>query len=178
MVEEHSSKDIHDMLLLRTVVAVLGERVTPPWWRTKFLTEVGLRTTARIFPRTAIAAAVNSVSVAAQVDHDKRVGVGRRYHLFRLPSGLERAIAAAMSEETFRSKVTDLVKADQETLLKELESLADKPSVPSAEGPVGLGSAKRLMGSAAIAAMAAHYRASAVDGARRFPYFEETEAGL
>ena len=45
-------RHIRQYLLLRTIIAALGERVTPPWWRTQFLTDFGLRTIARVFPRT------------------------------------------------------------------------------------------------------------------------------
>jgi len=38
------------LLLLRTIVAALGERTAPPWWRTRFLTDVGLCNCADLSP--------------------------------------------------------------------------------------------------------------------------------
>src|SRR2546425_5415498 len=86
------------MILLRAVVAALGERADPPWWRTQFLTEAGLRATQRIFPRTGVAAAIKSTSAAAKAEHDRLIGIGGRYHLFRLPTSLENGVAHALSE--------------------------------------------------------------------------------
>src|SRR5438128_9303831 len=67
-----SSEKVREILLLRLIVATLGERATPPWWKTQFLTDVGMRSMARIFPRTALSAALNSVSIVAREDHDRR----------------------------------------------------------------------------------------------------------
>ena len=60
------SDQIRPILLLRTVVVALGERTTPPWWRTEFLTDVGLRFMGKVFPRTAASAGLNSVLLAAR----------------------------------------------------------------------------------------------------------------
>jgi hypothetical protein len=68
---------------LRLVTAATGERVLPPWWRTQFLTEAGVRSMRRIFPRTALGSALACVTEAARADHDSRIGIGGRYHLFR-----------------------------------------------------------------------------------------------
>ena len=92
---------IRNILLLRTLVATLGERTSPPWWRTQFLTDFGLRTLTRVFPRTAPSAALSSVVIAARDDHDKRIGIGRRYHLFRLPSNMEHALATRLTMAAF-----------------------------------------------------------------------------
>src|ERR1035441_5172799 len=73
---------------LRSIVAAVGERTTPAWWHTRILTDVGLRVTGKVFPRTALTTALKSVSHVAQVDHDQRVG-SDRYHLFRLPPEIE-----------------------------------------------------------------------------------------
>src|SRR5262245_40492838 len=96
-----SQGQIREILLLRTIVAMLGERTTPPWWRTQFLTDVGLRALTRVFPRTAASAALNSVLIVARGDHDKRIGVGGRYHLFRLPASMEHAVMLLTSEAIF-----------------------------------------------------------------------------
>jgi len=51
-----SRDQIRGILLLRTVVAMLGERILPPWWRTQFLTDFGLRALTRVFPIVVIEA--------------------------------------------------------------------------------------------------------------------------
>lgn len=74
------SDEIEVLVILRAVVAALGERTTPPWWRTQFLTDAGLRAVSRIFPRTAVSSAVTSACIAARSEHDRLIGVGKRYH--------------------------------------------------------------------------------------------------
>ena len=170
------TREFTELLAVRTVVALIGERTDPPWWRTRFLTEVGLKTTARIYPRTAACAAIRSVTVAAQADHDRRIGVGGRYHLFRLPTSTELALAARAADDVFKSRLGELVKRRQEELLEELASLASDQAAPAIEGPVRIGLISVLPSSQTVALLATHYHASVLDGRRRFPYFEEADA--
>lgn len=166
------------MILLRTIIAALGERMNPPWWRTQFLTDVGLRTLGRVFPRTAIRTALESTTIVARADHDKRIGIGRRYHLFRLPTALEHVLIDAMMEEPFCVEATALVKEQRDDLLCELAKLANLRAVPTTEGPFKLAPAVLLLERSAIEEMAAHYRTSVETGRRVFPYFEEAEDRL
>jgi hypothetical protein len=74
---------------LRLLVGYLGEVQTPAWWDTRFLDPKGLRFLQMTFPRTALSAAVHSVTTSAKRLHDERIGDKDVYHLFRLPPGLE-----------------------------------------------------------------------------------------
>jgi len=163
------------LLLLRTIVAALGERVTPPWWRTQFLTEVGLRAMVRVFPRTAASAALNSVLLAARADHDKRIGVGGRYHLFRLPSNIEHAIALLMSEASFRAKAVGLVTKPPEELIHELGPMTHGRKTTAAEGAVRVGPSRSILQPAGVEALAVYYSDSFKTGRRAFPYFVDVE---
>lgn len=167
---------ITDLLSLRLLVAALGERLKPAWWRTTFLTETGLRVTGRLFPRTALAAAIKSTSAAAGIDHDRHIGVGGRYHLFRLPDELERAISEALSQESVRRALAEATSGTEEALIERLEALAAGTKAEPAEGPVRVGPASSLTTGQCVAAMASHYLAALAYGKRRFPYFEETES--
>src|SRR6266566_8935669 len=93
MSSSSEAQQIRQLVFLRTIVAALGERTTPPRWRTQFLTDFGLRALARVFPRTPVHAALDSVFVAARLEHDQRIGLGWRCHLFRLPESAERAVS-------------------------------------------------------------------------------------
>jgi len=170
-----SSEVVHRLVLLRALVAALGERTTPPWWRTQFLTDVGLRALDRVFPRTATQAALESTTVVARADHDKRIGVGRRYHLFRLPTNLEQSLIDALKEESFHTEATAVLKKAQNELLQELAAIADSATIPSGEGAVRIGPARQLLETSGIEEMAAYYRASFATGHRLFPYFDEEE---
>lgn len=162
------------ILLVRTLVAALGERTAPPWWRTQFLTEVGFRAMGRVFPRTAASAALNSVLLAARVDHDQRIGVGERYHLFRLPTNMENALLSLMAESSFATQTTGLVTKRPEELIQDLGTLASERKIVGSEGPIRVGPATILLHSSAIEALAAHYRHSFQTGRRAFPYFADT----
>ncbi len=166
---------MRDLIWLRILVASLGETCTPPWWRTQFLTDAGLRTTARIFPRTAVASAVNSVSEAARLEHDKKVGVGRRYHLFRLPTQWEERISTELTEQANLAELKHVIVSGRDALLRELESLARKTKPGGQEGPVLLGSAIRIGEPKAIAELAGYYLHAFTANLRCYPYFEEQE---
>jgi hypothetical protein len=168
-----SAEQVRRILRLRILVATLGERTSPPWWRTQFLKEVGLRAMGRVFPRTAVAAALKSVTIAARAEHDKRIGVGGRYHLFRLPTALEQSLAAVMSEDEFRSQTGAVIAKEQEGLMRELAVMANGRRISPAEGPVRLGSVPRLDEKAGVEELAAHYRSSFETNRRTFPYFED-----
>jgi hypothetical protein len=163
------------LVLLRAIVAALGERSTPPWWRTQFMTDTGLRAIGRIFPRTAVAAAVNSASIAAHAEHDRLVGVGGRYHLFRLPTVLEAPTADALKAAAVQSEITEALQSGTDGMLAKLDSLAGSRTVAKAEGPLSLGDAKRLSQAKAVEDLAGGYRAAFVAGTRCYPYFSEPE---
>jgi hypothetical protein len=177
MTKTDPERSIHDLLLLRFLAAAIGEQTNPPWWRTNFLSSLGLRTTARLFPRTALPAALKSVSAAACMDHDTRIGVGGHCHLFRLPQPVEQSLAAAASDEALHSEFAKLAQEGQKALIKRLEDIAAGRRADPAEGPVRLGPAKDIGAPDSIARMAAHYLASIAYGIRRFPYFEAPEGG-
>jgi hypothetical protein len=172
-----SSGQIYDLLQLRTIVAVLGERVTPPWWRTQFLTDVGLRALIRVFPRTAASAALNSVLIAARDDHDKRIGVGHRYHLFRLPSTTEHALAALLSGEAFEARTTDIVSRGRDDLIHQIATMAHGRDEVPADGPVRVGSTGNI-GRSGIERLAAEYHHSFETNRRAFPYFDNVAGGV
>jgi hypothetical protein len=171
----HESQTVRTLIMLRAVVAALGERATPPWWRTQFLTDAGLRAVGRIFPRTAIAAAVKSASLAAQAEHDRLIGVGRRVHLFRLPTSIEHEIAAGASETDVQSQISNVIHGATDGGIRYLADLAEGRSVAHTDGPVSLGDARRLSQLQTVAEIAAHYHAAFAGPARRYPYFELPE---
>jgi len=85
------------IIRLRAVVLALGESVQPPWWRTGFLNETGLRFLERLYPRSAFRAAVHAAGKAACEIHDQAIGRRGVFHLFRLPEALEAEVRAFAS---------------------------------------------------------------------------------
>jgi hypothetical protein len=172
-----SHAQIVAILELRTIVAALGERSTPPWWRTQFLKDVGLRGLSRVFPRTASSAALGSVLIAAREDHDKRIGIGSggRYHLFRLPASIEQAIASAMSDASYAPRAASLAAGHSDEFIQHLETIAQPRKTEAAEGPVRIGPCTGILKMDSIASLAGHYADSFRTGRRAFPYFDDVE---
>jgi hypothetical protein len=150
----------------------MGERIAPPWWHTQFLTEVGLRAMRRIFPRTALASAIASVTEVARAEHDVRVGVGGRYHLFRFPTQIEEESANALRAPAFAAGLDEALKEPFDGLLAKLETLAVGTSRAAKEGPISFGDVHQIANPRLVAEIAAQYRASADSGARSYPYLE------
>ncbi|WP_366929710.1 BrxE family protein [uncultured Thiodictyon sp.] len=153
------------LLQLRFLVGALGERVG--WWPCRFTDEIGLRRLAIPFPRTAIRAALESVTIAARRDHDERLGPAT-VHLFRLPSTQEDSLAHHLAQGL------DLptVHGTQEDLLAALDALGPPDGSPGPAGPCSVGRAQRTRLAAAVADMARIYAGAARSGQRAIPYFE------
>ena len=172
-----SSQKVRRLALVRALVAGLGERLTPPWWRSQFLTDVGLRGTSKIFPRTVTSTAISSTVIGARGDHDKRIGVGRRYHLFRLPADLEPLVVDTIKTDSFSAEAASLLGRPSNALMTALAALAEGGEAKPSEGPIGLGAPERILEGQGVAEMAAYYHMAIETGHRIFPYFEEKEKG-
>ena len=161
---------------LRAIVAAVGERTKPAWWHTNILTDVGLRISCRVFPRTALTAALQSVSLVAQLEHDQRVGRDR-YHLFRLPPEIECDLVEPLMNRDEIADIEAAVIADLNGLITYLKGIAGPERVGPGEGPVRMGSFKDLGSAKWASVCAAQYLASVESGIRRFPYFDSPKVG-
>jgi hypothetical protein len=167
----------HDLYSLRVVIAAIGERTNPPWWRTQFLTDVGLRTMTRIFPRTGIQSGIDSASKAARREHNSRIGNGR-YHLFRLPATVESNVAAVQHTDNVSEELSSLLAGELAALLARLERLVNGRAIKAIEGPVSLGDSTRLYHREVIQELAACYLTAALGSSRSYPYFEPGKVSL
>ncbi|MBN1630525.1 MAG: BrxE family protein [Thermoleophilia bacterium] len=164
-------------LQLRAVIAALGEAVDPPWWRTEFMTEAGMRFLERLYPRTAFKAAVNATGKAACDAHDHATGRVGVYHLFRLPETLEAEIyrlqPAADDEFVTRFRA---VLGQPEALVGLLDSLRGTAvAATDVAGAVKVDVSPDHVGNADLAAMASVYFAALNAGKQAFPYFLSPE---
>ena len=71
-----TDQPIERYAVLRALVGFLGESPQHSWWDTNFLSRIGQQFMAINFPRTALAAACSSVTVAARRVHDQHIGKG------------------------------------------------------------------------------------------------------
>jgi hypothetical protein len=88
-----------ELATLRTYVAFLGEKDQQNWWPSSFLSSSGATFLNPVFPKTNLLARVTGASAAAQVVHDKNIGVGDVFHLFRLPENIEHDISQFLINE-------------------------------------------------------------------------------
>lgn len=163
---------IHAICHLRLQVAALGERLSPPWWRTEFLSPTGLRFVQRLFPRSYLAAALESATVAARRDHDANIG-RRSFHLFRLPAHMERQLANLIRTEGALAKA--ITPDTPAQLIEVLEAFALQGTTLVGTGPRLLGSINDISKPTIINTLASLYAYAARQGERIYPYFEAVE---
>jgi len=162
------------LLELRIVVLALGEARHAGWWRSQFLSPVGLSHLSYIYPRSNFGAAVRAASRAARAVHDASIGIGDVFHLFRLPLTLERRV-----DDVLRDSEADLLfqfgtaLPQKHDLLDKLAALAEGiPDASLQAGPRRLGTLPDLKYPINVAAMASIYHAAFGNGAKAFPYFD------
>lgn len=151
---------------LRFLVGALGERIG--WWPSRFTDDIGLRRLAVPFPRTALRAALESVTVAARNDHDARLHPNS-VHLFRLGGAQEDGISHHLAQGSARLEPPP---GNLEGIFAALDGIGAPASGVVPVGPCSLGRAQRLRLHAAVADLARVYAAAARAGQRAVPYFE------
>jgi hypothetical protein len=155
----------------RLLVAALGEAASPPWWRSQAMTEVSGRWLERLFPRTALGAALEVAGRAARLEHDARIGRTGAYHLFRLPPAVE-----ADLQERMRNGSLDLTSwaalRTREERLRALGELAGAEPIVPVAGPVNCGSVDGLSRGRALQRLCAAYAGAFAAGAPAYPYLE------
>jgi len=166
------------LLQLRSLVAALGEAVDPPWWRTEFMSEAGMRFLERLYPRTAFKAAVNAVGKAACDAHDRATGRVGVYHLFRLPEWLE-VETRQFEPSTDDDFVANLRAAlgEPALLLSLLDSLRSRAVAPAdTVGAIRVDMTPDRVDSGGLATIASIYFDAFSGGKQVFPYFVSPEA--
>lgn len=157
---------------LRVLIGYLGEKGQANWWGCEFFSPTATAFLAPIFNRSLFLAQYQGVTAAAAKVHDDAIGVGRIYHLFRLPIELEQAAADALNNATFVQTLQSKL-ASRETAQARLAELAGtvESSMP---GPVSLGLISRDIG-AELQRAAGFYFAALTTEIQTFPYIREVE---
>lgn len=157
---------------LRILIGYLGEKGQTNWWGSEFFSTAAAAFLAPIFNRSLFLAQYQGATAAAAKVHDEAIGVGRIYHLFRLPIGLEQASADALNDTTFVQTVQARL-ANRELALARLAELAGKAESAS-PGPVSLGQMSQDL-KAELQRAAGFYRSAFTTGIQTFPYVREVE---
>jgi hypothetical protein len=164
-------KLIHQIVGLRLAVGLLGEQEQSAWWPSSFLGRHAQTFLNPIFGNKTRMAQYNGVTEAACRVHDERIGVGRVFHLYRLPETIEQWISNAFQEGSLPEEVTRCFDS-REAGESILAGLAKVPAVVK-PGPVRLGGADMINSRDGVAHLAATYRAAFQTSIRCYPYFTD-----
>lgn len=121
---------------LKLLVGYLGEKPQHNWWESNFLGTSSGAFLMHTFPRTTLLSQYHGVNEAALLVHDEFVGVGKNYHLFRLPVSIERNVASAIQELSENAEFINDLKSKEAAHIRlaELATEAD-----AQDGPVNIG---------------------------------------
>jgi len=163
--------NFEDLIRLRAAVGLLGEAGQAAWWQSSWFSSSAPKFLSPIFGERRMQAQVDGVVESARRVHDERIGIGRVFHLFRLPETIERRLHDALREETFADALSQVTSSHIEAR-KVLSELAGG-GVDAAAGPIRVGPLVDLEGSAWVPAVAAHYASAFDGGIETFPYFAD-----
>ena len=160
---------ISDIIRLRFLVGYLGEKNQYNWWPSEFITPNSAAFLAPVFSKTASLAQYHGVTEASRRVHDEHIGVGRVFHLFRLPENLEQALFDQLQDLTIATNALKEL-SSQDVALSALQTLAGGSS-PAQEGPIKIGEADDLAGDDWPSLAARHYHAAFTANLYSYPYF-------
>ena len=156
---------------VRMIVGFLGEKGQHHWWPSEFLSPTAPAFLNPVFGKTATLAQYHGVKEAARRVHDDHIGVGRVFHLFRLPESTEQALFEMLQEPA----MADLIAKELDS--KEAASGALQEIAGSAgdlhEGPVQIGSTENVDRTDWLSGAARCYQAAFNAGSRSFPYLAD-----
>jgi hypothetical protein len=164
------NKDVRTIAELRLLVGYLGEQA-PAWWMSKFFSSNAAAFLRPVFDRSMPLAQYQGVTAAAARVHDEHIGVGRSFHLFRLPEVYEQSASEAFADPSSTEGVQDWL-AGRDQALSRLEGLAQP--MAASEGPVVLGDFGEGL-SDTLSALAGVYLDAFRKGIRTFPYLREAQ---
>ncbi|MCU9849319.1 BrxE family protein [Defluviimonas sp. WL0024] len=158
---------VSEIMGLRLCVGYLGEKEQSSWWTSLWLSPHASAFLSPIYGSRADAARLNGVTEAARRVHDNRIGIGRVFHLFRLPEALESRLHDASSRTISLGPPNSV--EDARNRLASIARNTDK----LAEGPIRIGTPADLLKSEWTAVVAGRYHAAFQAGTMTFPYFAE-----
>jgi hypothetical protein len=158
-----------DIIRLRFLIGFLGEEAQAGWWPSRFLGPSSAAFLKPVFARTTLLAQYHGVREAARRVHDERIGIGRVFHLFRLPESTERRLFEELQQTDSPENLKPTL-ASRTTAMAELQKLGKAPPAPH-HGPLQAGTATDLTGASWLPKLASIYRAAFENDVQSFPYF-------
>jgi hypothetical protein len=155
---------------LRLLVGYLGEQQASLWWGSKFFASTTPQFLAPIFNRTLLLAQYHGVCAAAARRHDESIGVGRTFHLYRLPEIEEQGAAAYVASPDHEAELKGMISSPS-TALAHLQRMSTSFK-PQGVGPVSLGTMSDSW-EESLSQMAACYAVAMERGETTYPYLRE-----
>lgn len=163
--------NVTTLSVLRAAVGCLGEKHQRGWWQTSFFLASSQVFLTPVFTRTTLLAQCTGVSQAAALVHDERIGVGRVYHLFRLPEDIEQDMTSAWKSQEVTEQIHDFVQTPEKAMAY-LRSQASG-SMTADLGPIFIGRLEQIQEAHIWRTVAGIYAAAFEQGDQRFPYFAD-----
>lgn len=157
-------------LQLRLVVGYLGEKNQFGWWPTAFFDPASPRFLEPVFTKTWRLAQYHGIREAARRLHDEHIGIGRVFHLFRLPEEVEHDLHLLVEAQQVDPDFFALI-ANQAAGLEFLAKQAGSANIEPSVGPTAIGQAKNLSAAQAARQIARTYLAAFTHGTKAYPYF-------
>lgn len=164
------TQQIKELALLRVTVGFLGEQATPQWWTSSFCGNSGKAFLAPVFPRTYIHAQYQGVVSAAALVHDDRIGIGKVFHLFRLPEDIEQVLQTIVKDK-INVAITEVMR-DITSATQFLRGYAGSAQQTS-QGPVKVGCLSALRDTSVWKDIAAFYFNGFEHQRETFPFFSD-----
>lgn len=165
-------KDL-EIIKLRILVGFLGEKSQFSWWSSNFFSDLSSSFLEPIFPKTSELARIQGVTQAGRLLHDERIGVGRVFHLFRLPETMEQVLFEKSRDQSLPPSITEAIES-RDSAMVELKRQATG-GMSFREGPVQIGYVTDLVADDWLGAAAAYYHSAFSKDAQVFPYLVEVE---
>ena len=162
-----------DIVRLRLAAGFLGEKDQSAWWSSDFLGRNAGAFMTPIFSNKTRLAQYHGVTEAACRVHDDHIGVGRAFHLFRLPERLEQRLFDHLLHYAEPADF-DQCYASTESAEQILAALAAGTAQVDV-GPMRVGTTDMFDGSEWVLVLAAHYQAAFKAGIQCYPYFTERQ---
>lgn len=157
-----------DICEFRLLIGFLGEKHQAAWWDCSFLSPSSTAFLAPIYPNSTPLAKYSGISQAAAMVHDEHIGIGRHYHLYRLPDSIERMLSKQLQDKEFSLQVNKYL-TDKETTINRLKGLGAVKTDP-AEGPVAVGDFSDTTLYNLLEKSLSHYLTAFESGFKTFPY--------
>lgn len=168
------NRPVNNIIRLRLLVGFLGEKRQAGWWDSRFLDSTGGQFLSAAFPRTFLVAGIRSATEAARLVHDSQIGRVGIFHLFRLPVDIEDRLEVHLAEVANSWAKPAL--SDRDNALIELRQFAEcRISAP--KGPVQIGVPGKILTTASVSELAAHYESAFSNSFQCFPYFAPSANG-